>query len=170
MEADAAATNRPNPFLPPANHLIIHRSNLMMPKPSRQRTGRLAVVATICALAGVGCGGSSTVDPDTTAVVAQLAGLGDLAGMPDRFGELFVAGKVPDDPAAYGEFGYEAAGPVEISGDTATVPVRIFGGVLSPAEGDKAKKQSKATEGTATWTFQRVGDEWKIVDAPLTGA
>lgn len=127
-------------------------------------------VTLVLAATVTGCGGSSAVDPDTSQIVSQLAGLGDLAGMPDRFNELFVAGKAPADPARYGDFGYEPAGPVERNGDTATVEVRIFGGVLSPADGDKAKKQSKSAEQTATWTFQRVGEEWKLVDAPLAGA
>lgn len=70
--------------------------------------------------------------------------------MPDRFSDLFLAGKAHNISAAHAAFGCEAAGPVEISGDAGTVPVRIFSGVLSPADGDNAKRQSQATEKTTT--------------------
>lgn len=117
-----------------------------------------------------GCGGSASNNADATQIVAQLSGLGDLSGMPERFNEVFAPGKAPADPARYGAYGYEAIGPVTVSGDTATVDVRIFGGVLSPAQGDKAKKASAAKEFTRTWTLQKIGDEWKLADAPLEAA
>lgn len=138
-----------------------------------KRCGRLvagivrAVAVIAVALAQTGCGGSAKVDPDVQNVGSQVTGLGDLAGMPEQFALAFVPGAAPKNPSAYGDYGYEVIGPATINGDTATVEVKIFGGVLSPADGDKASKTSSSDEFTKTWTLQKVGEEWKIKDAPL---
>jgi hypothetical protein len=133
----------------------------------RVRCGGCAVGLVAVALALTGCGGSSKVDPDVQNVGSQVTGLGDLAGMPEQFALAFVPGAAPKDAAAYGDYGYEVVGPATINGDTATVEVKIFGGVHSPADGDAAKKASASGEFTKTWTLQKVGEEWKIKDAPL---
>lgn len=121
----------------------------------------------VLSAAVAGCGGTSAVDPDVQDVSGLVTGLGDLAGMPEVFAESFVAGAAPKNTQPYGDYGYEVVSPVKVSGDVATVDVRIFGGVMSPSEGDKAKKPSLAGESTKTWTLRRVDEAWKIEDAPL---
>ncbi|KAA0143172.1 hypothetical protein [Gimesia chilikensis] len=120
----------------------------------------------------VGCGGDgdtqTTVEQD---VLAQVAGLGDSSADEQMFQAAFVAGAAPENRKDYGKYAYMIDGQAEISGDEATVPVKIIGGIVSSQEGDSAarKKAGEKTETKMTWKLQREGNEWKLKDAPLPG-
>ena len=101
----------------------------------------------------MGCGESVPNDADELNVT--IANLSDAAADPDSFQSFFVDGSAPDKSKRhrYRDYFYEMS-PPEISGDRATAVVRIMnstGKVLDEK----------------TWTFSKVGKQWKIRDAPL---
>lgn len=116
----------------------------------------------------IGCG--SSAPPKATLeqnAFASVEGLGDVAGDPKMFATAFVDGAAPDNHQDYAQRGYEIAGEAEVNGDQLTVPVKIFGGVVATSTADRAKKASDVGTTTQNWVLQRVGEEWKIKDAPL---
>ncbi len=129
--------------------------------------GSLLVMSfALCSLLGCGSGegAQATVEQN---VNAQIEGLGDAAGSEEMFSEAFVAGEAPKNRDDYASRGYEVVGDANISGDTATVPVKIFGGVFASQAGDRAKESPTSPEVETTWTLQKVDGAWKIKDAPL---
>jgi len=117
----------------------------------------------------LGCGApvavESTLNQDA---YAQIEGLGDAASSEEMFAAAFVPGAAPEDRQAYGQRGYQVTGEASIEGESASIPVTIFGGVASSAEGDRKTTQSEPGGSTEqVWVLQRVNDEWKIKDAPL---
>lgn len=116
----------------------------------------------------IGCG--SSAPPKATLeqnAFASVLGLGDIAGDPKMFPTAFVDGTAPENREDYAQRGYEIAGEAEVNGDQLTVPVKIFGGVVATSTADRAKKASDVGTTTQNWVLQRVGEEWKIKDAPL---
>jgi hypothetical protein len=130
----------------------------------------LAPVSLLLCALFTACGGGGQVEVTSEQnVFAQIEGLGDAAGNEQLFKEAFVDGAVPNDRAIYAKHWYQVAGDAEFSGDLATVPVKIVGGVASSQEGDNSAASTGAvTEKQATWTLQKVGDSWKIKEAPLS--
>ena len=126
-------------------------------------------ILVLLGLSCVGCGAPEAAEATLEQnVYAQIEGLGDAAGDQQRFADAFVDGSVPDNREDYAKRGYQIDGEAEIDGETATVPVKIFGGVYSSSESDRRSRKSSApAETTQTWTLRRTGDEWKIHDAPL---
>lgn len=116
----------------------------------------------------VGCGGSSpaavTLKQDA---FAQVEGLGDVAGDETLFNEAFVAGAAPENRKDYAVRGYQVVGEPEVTGESATLTVKIFGGVHATGGSDRGSAGSETAEVEQTWTLQRSGEEWKIKDAPL---
>lgn len=117
----------------------------------------------------VGCGPSdglkSTNEQDA---YARVMGLTDLASSDEQFAEAFVAGSTPENRRDYAKHGYDLAGVATFEGDTAVVPVKVFGGVYDSAAGDRAaRRPSASSETTQQWTLQLVDGDWKIKDAPL---
>lgn len=130
---------------------------------------RHVVSLAFCGLL-IGCGTPEAIEATVTQdAYAQIEGLGDAAGSEELFAAAFVPGAVPEDRQAYGQRGYQVTGEASIDGDTATVPVSVFGGVASSAEGDSSTSSGASSSGTSeqVWVLQRVNDEWKIKDAPL---
>ena len=58
------------------------------------------------------------------------------------------------DREKFAKLGFDVAGEISISGDTATFPVKII-------------DYEKETDTTVTWKAQKVGEEWKLSEAPL---
>ena len=128
----------------------------------------LSAFTAVC-LSSAGCGSSEAVTATSEQnAYARIEGLGDVAADEAAFAEAFVDGAVPESREDYAQHGYQIAGEARIDEDTATVPVKIFGGVYNSSEGDRSSRKASApTESTQTWTLKRTGDEWKIQDAPL---
>ncbi|WP_153558579.1 hypothetical protein [Roseimaritima sediminicola] len=116
----------------------------------------------------LGCGGGSaavsTLEQDA---YAQVEGLGDAAGDPAMFEDAFVSGAAPENRDDYAARGFQVVGDPAIDGEVATLQVEIFGGVHETGGGDRAKEGQDTGPVEQTWTLQRVGDTWKIKDAPL---
>ncbi|MCM2373577.1 hypothetical protein [Aporhodopirellula aestuarii] len=130
----------------------------------------MALALALFTLTGIGCDSSGSVKPsDEQNAFASVAGLGDMAGDDESFAKAFVAGSVPKNRKDYSERGYEVAGEATFDGDTATVPVKIFGGVHATSGGEKrGGKPSAVSQTEQIWTLIRVDDKWKIKDAPLS--
>ncbi|KLU04039.1 putative signal peptide and transmembrane protein [Rhodopirellula islandica] len=128
----------------------------------------ILLIPVFALLTVIGCGSSAppaiTLEQDAYACVE---GLGDAAGDPKMFATVFVDGAVPENHEDYAQRGYEIAGDGEVNGDQMTVPVKIFGGVFATSGGDRSKKASDSGNTTQNWVLQRVGEDWKIKEAPL---
>lgn len=119
-----------------------------------------------CGLLGCGSGGAAQATVEQNAY-AQITGLGDAAGSQEMFADAFVDGAAPKNRKDYASRGFEVTGDATISGDTASVPVKIFGGVFSSDSGDHGKESATIAEVETTWTLQKSDTGWKIKDAPL---
>lgn len=88
--------------------------------------------------------------------IAGMAELNDVAGNPEDFKAAFVEGSAPDETQRlrYKGLGFRAS-DVDVSGDSATMTVTLI---------DMATGEDKAE---MPWTAQKVGDQWKLKDAPL---
>ncbi|QDT09719.1 hypothetical protein [Planctomycetes bacterium K23_9] len=117
-----------------------------------------------------GCGSSEALtSTDQQNAYARVTGLGDVASDESAFSEAFVPGSLPENRKDYTKFGYDIGGVATFEGDTAVIPVTIFGGVYDSAQGDRAgRKPSSQSEIHKKWTLQQVDGDWKIKDAPLT--
>ena len=127
--------------------------------------GLLAIV--ICGLLGCGGSGDGAKATDEQNLYAQIEGLGDAAGSDQMFSEAFVAGSVPENRSDYASRGYQIMEEATISGDTASVPVKIFGGVFSSEGGDRGRQSAEIPEVETVWTLTKSDGAWKIQDAPL---
>ncbi len=131
---------------------------------------RLAAFPLVClwllSLTGCGAGpaAESTLEQDA---YASILGLGDAAGSEAMFAEAFVPGAAPKNRKDYAACGFEVVGEPQIQADTATLDVKIFGGVHASGGSDSSRSTSKAKDSQQTWTLKRVGEEWKIESAPL---
>lgn len=121
-----------------------------------------------CLVSLTGCGAApaaqSTLEQDA---YASIQGLGDAAGSEAMFAEAFVPGAAPKNRKAYAACGFEVVGEPQIQDDTATLDVKIFGGVHASGGSDSSRSTSQAKQSQQTWTLKRVGEEWKIETAPL---
>lgn len=134
-----------------------------------KNVSQLFIVALLVVPALIGCGSSDPVQvTDAQNLNAQIEGLGDAAGDDASFANAFVAGAAPENRKDYGSLGFQVVGDASVDGDSATVPVKIFGGVHSTSGKDSgSSKPSDAKETEQVWTLQKSGDTWKIKDAPL---
>lgn len=116
-----------------------------------------------------GCGSATSRPPSAPQnVTAQIEGLGDAVGSEEMFAAAFVPGAAPENREDYGNFIIQIIGEPEINDDLAVVSVKLTGGVVSAQLGDKAKASGgDKAETESVWTVQKVGEEWKIQDAPL---
>ncbi|QEG39044.1 hypothetical protein [Roseimaritima ulvae] len=113
---------------------------------------------------GAGPAAESTLEQDA---YATIEGLGDAAGDEAMFAESFVPGVAPKNRKDYAACGYEVVGDPQIQDDTATLDVKIFGGVHASGGSDSSRSTTSAKNSQQTWTLKRVGEEWKIETAPL---
>ncbi|MCO8120323.1 hypothetical protein NHH03_01145 [Stieleria sp. TO1_6] len=116
--------------------------------------------------------GCSSYEPQTATLeqdaYARVEGLGDLASDEKMFASAFVPGAEPKNRKDYSARGYQVTGQPSIEGDSASVTVKIFGGVVDSAAGDGHSRASTGIKDSQqTWTLQLVDDNWKIKDAPL---
>lgn len=113
----------------------------------------LLPLAAICS----GCGGEKQeVAPEDTRMVGLVTSLEDVAGDPKNFQSLFAEGAAPKDSERpkYKQHKFQVKDTPRVSGDTA-----VFTVVVSKPDG--------AVVGEKEWTAVKVGDKWKLKDAPL---
>jgi len=131
----------------------------------------LLVLAVILVMmtGSIGCGGGAPMKPTVQQnAFAQIEGLGDMAMDEAMFANAFMPGSVPPNRQDYAKLGYTVGSDAAIDGETASVPVTIFGGVFTSQEGSaNASRPTEQVTAEKVWTLQRVGDEWKIKDAPI---
>lgn len=125
----------------------------------------LGLLFSVLILAGCGKATEGKLT-ETDEVVASVACLNDLAMDEKSFQGAFVAGTAPKNRAAYFSSAIEVTGSPVISGDGATVTVKISQG-NSSTEGVKNIKVAKIGSGEVTWKLKKEENSWKIQDAPL---
>ena len=115
---------------------------------------RLAVAAA--GLPAIQLLSSRTTKKSIEVVVGSVA---DLAGDVKRLRELFTKESAPSATMAkkYSSrmFQIDYDSEIAVTGDTATMNVKVF------------TYDDPPTEETKTWKAQKVGDAWKLSDAPL---
>ena len=119
---------------------------------------------TMCLMVG-GCGGGADqIDElyasDAGKVMDCVETVQGAAGEPDgkRWEQIMADPDAIDKSQRKGYTKYffrTQSTEIEISGDTATFPVKVG----DPATGDEVS--------TVTWTAQKVGEDWKLKDTPL---
>lgn len=136
----------------------------------------LAIAMSPTCLLLAGCGSQETFGHEEAENISlNIMALADAAENPTAFERLFAPGKTPEDRQAYAVRVYKVDEAADISGNQATVQVAIAGGSAGSAnEGAKQNKNQNATSASVSveevvvqWTLEKIGDEWKIVDAPL---
>ncbi len=134
-----------------------------------KRVTVVAVAALLFVAALGGCDAPAAMEATLQQdAYAQIEGLGDAAGDEEMFADAFVAGAAPDNRKDYASRGYQIAEEATVEGNTATVPVKIFGGVAATSDSDRGgSASSSVSETEQVWTLELVGDDWKIKDAPL---
>jgi hypothetical protein len=127
---------------------------------------RWVLVLSVAALA-TGCGGGGTPEDLTAgmtdeqkAIDVLVGTVADYSGSSERLRTLFTKEGAPSGSAVpkYGQYMYYVADGTQISvtGTSATVPVTMTRtGEESPTPVEKQ------------WKVEKVGDEWKLSDAPL---
>ena len=121
----------------------------------KQPLAALIFLPAACALAG--CGGGQPAPGSAEDAVAKVAqSMPDRTGNAKAFRESFVEGAAPADSerSRYSKYQIKAA-KSSVTGETASVEVHFYD--------DNAGKEV----GTATWTFVKQGDKWKLKTAPL---
>jgi hypothetical protein len=115
-------------------------------------------------MTAAGCGGEAGGPspigyggPDGQAIAALADLLNEYKADPARFRTLF-AGLPGGSNTQYDRFGYDLDGSPVVTGGTATARVRC-----RPEVGT-------AEAVVLDWTFEKVGDKWKIKSAPLPAA
>lgn len=128
----------------------------------------LSLVFSVPALALLpGCGSGDGELTDEQQITALVSGLNDATGDQEAFAERFVSGSAPEDFEPYQSAAFTPSSP-SISGDEATVPVKVRTGIVDSSQGDGAKAKSKAETFEVTWTLQKVSGDWKLKDAPIS--
>jgi hypothetical protein len=111
----------------------------------------------LLALFAVGCGDSKSLPPDFggedgLSVVRCIEDVSEATTNQKKLNEMFATGASPLDVKKISGAMFSVVGKPTINGTTATAKVRIEKGQLT-------KEQD--------WTFEKVGDKWKIKTAPL---
>jgi hypothetical protein len=116
-----------------------------------------ALLAALFSLMLIGCGEDKPKAPelggeDGMAIARCIEDVGDSTNNAKKLSELFVAGSKPPELTQLKGCMFGMVGKPSMSGTTATAKVKI----------DKDGKSSEQV-----WTFEKVGDKWKIKSAPL---
>lgn len=127
-----------------------------------RRSGWALVLGLIIGALQVGCGGETTETgmtewtPDQMEVAMLPTRATDYSNDLTRLRSAFTKEAAPSnsDREKFAKLGFDVAGEISISGDTATFPVKII-------------DYEKETDTTVTWKAQKVGEEWKLSEAPL---
>jgi len=114
-------------------------------------------VLTLAAIAGCnGCGRGNLNPPVSLAdsIAALVSNVHNVVAAPEQ-PEIFFSkdASIDEDLMRYGEYLFSPT-DVDISGDTATVKLRI-------------EDNESNVLGTVEWTVVKEGEEWKIKTAPL---
>lgn len=133
-------------------------------------------VVTCCAII-IGCGNGETFGTQEPEHISlNIMALADAAEDEAMFDSLFAPGQTPENRIDYASRTFEVNDAASITGDTATVQVTISAGTVGSANESRLRgKQPVAKAVTPAssepvvveWKLQKVGEEWKIVDAPL---
>jgi hypothetical protein len=115
-------------------------------------------LCALISLAGCSSSGRDAAElTDATLIPQILRSFSGSASDPRNLPTWFAQGATP--PAAeqrkYGKYTYRAEGKPAVTGDTATVQVKLR----------DAKSDQEA--GIVEWTFVKEGGNWKIKSAPL---
>lgn len=113
-----------------------------------------------------GCGGggnagdpASEMTEDQQSIEVVVGSVADSAGDVRRLRELFTKESAPTATMAQKYksrmFQIDYDSEITVSGDTATMNVKVF------------TYDDPPTETVETWKAQKVGDDWKLSDAPL---
>ncbi len=105
----------------------------------------------------VGCAGESARErpqQEDERLTTLVTGTPDKAMSPALAKAHFVTVPPRDQLDKYAKLTFEPAGSPTVTGDAATVPVRV----LTP---------DGTVRGEVTWEFVKAGDQWKIRAAPL---
>jgi hypothetical protein len=116
-----------------------------------------ALLAALMSLLLVGCGEEKPKSPelggeDGMAIARCIEDLGDSTNSAKKLSDLFIAGSKPPELAKLKGCMFSIVGKPSLNGTTATAKVKI-------------EKDSKSSE--QDWTFEKVGNTWKIKTAPL---
>lgn len=120
------------------------------------RTIRTAALL-VCFAAATGCGrDSSSTSPqqEDERLTTLVTGTPDRAMSPVLAKDHFATVPPKDQLDKYAKLTFEPAGPPQVAGDSATVPVRVL-------------TQDGTARGEVTWEFVKSGDRWKLKSAPL---
>jgi hypothetical protein len=119
--------------------------------------GYLALMAWASLLSGCGNSVQEGYHPseDQKAIV-PIGEFNDFKGRPQQFNSVFAPGAAPAaaEQARYKRFEYNPKTP-KLSGDTGIVPVTV------------SESKSGKVVGEVEWNVVKIGEEWKIKDAPL---
>lgn len=113
-----------------------------------------------------GCGNEIPGSDEVSQVAAVVTSVNDAAGSETMFQEMFVGGSAPEGREKYFSAIIKLEGTPDISGEEATVNVKISQGASSQ-EGRGGMESEEVASGAVTWTLQKQGETWKIKDAPL---
>src|SRR5262245_54776023 len=121
----------------------------------------IVVMIPILLTSVVGCGGSGSVagpdygSEDGRKIAEFVDYFNDYVVDANKFKKAF-AGKAPANRKEYEQFRYEVkVGSPKVDGTNATATVNF------------RNESSHEIVVTKEWTFTKVGDEWKLKDAPL---
>jgi hypothetical protein len=107
----------------------------------------------------VGCGtppGDTPLGADEAGKIAlRVSMVNDDKSTPNTLSRHFAKGAVPKDLKKFPKFTYDTPEKPTVTGDTATVKVKMTAELGGKEQPDQ------------TWTLVKEGDEWKIKDAPL---
>jgi len=106
---------------------------------------------------GDGTGDNKALDlggPEASAIATLVEDLNDAVTSNKKLDALFVKGSTPTDLKKLAKLSFYISGKPSVNGTNATCKVRID---------DAAGK----TLGEPEWSFEKVGDKWKIKTAPL---
>jgi|SRR5262245_65646715 len=118
------------------------------------RTARTAtIVLGLLLLHGCGSEAKREQQPDEQ-LVSLVTGTPDKALNAKQAKEHFVTVPAKGELQRYAQLSFEPAGSPSVSGNTATVPVKI-----TAPDG--------TLKGEVTWEFVKDGDRWKLKNAPL---
>lgn len=132
-------------------------------------TRRLLWLAIALMAAGSGGCGDSGGLAESHSIIRQVTSLGDAAYHKRAFISAFVDGTVPPNRGDYARLDVEVSGEPQLDGNIAKVPVTISVGPPASVEGGMpaASGRRNGEMIQATWSLKKVGQQWKIFEAPL---
>lgn len=126
-----------------------------------------AIALLILSVSFSGCGGATEAgSSESDKVVAAVMCLNDRAMDEGDFKTAFVDGAAPKNRADYFSSAIEVVSAPSLSGNEATISVKVSQG-NSSSEGGKGLKATKIGNGEVTWKLKKEESGWKLTEAPL---